>query len=348
MFVHRSRSRSRRGGFLDDAEADWTPEPDQDQGKAWEGTPLFLSEQDPEIARQAPGAPMQQGGQGQGGPSAKPVKDVSQVADRITSISMDVAQTPNVKMFPHGPQGAATHVQIRPDRPMAFDGKVSFKPGPSLGSMKFGFFQIGRPYEAYHGVYTRAGSHSAPDIEVYDTMEMRKDLPAQDHHTQMWEDANDGPVTETIGSGAQRVQAGMDDTPSTPFQIERPYNGDTYRLSGVSVASFFFTGFGVIWNGQPLVLATRYWTARYCETLPLSADLNQPRQKQVPIDLSQTRDCRSHGGDLGEAGAGSASGNAPGWGNATQPSKTYAYLMNSVRNNASTTNGPGNFDVGCG
>jgi hypothetical protein len=99
-------------------------------------------------------------------------------------------------------------------------------------------------------------------------------------------------------------------------------------------------------GGQALLLATRYWTTRYCEEIPPTADLKKNGKIKVPVSLSPERDCRSHSCDLGEPGARDAKGNAPGWGNSVDAAKTYFYIANTVAKFA-VTKGPGKYDKKC-
>jgi hypothetical protein len=277
---------------------------------------------------------------------AAPVSADAALAARISAVSMKASARPStMRIFYKGKTGEFAKIEL--DKPMAFEGKVTFKSGPAQGNLTFGFFQIGRPFETYEAAWTRPGTgHAKPDIKVDESRNMRKELPAQDHATVLWDDPNDKPQKVNIGSAAKTVTAKFDDKPSTPFQLIRPSGNVDYRLSGVVAHSHFFTGFGPVKGGQALLLATRYWTTRYCEEIPPTADLKENGTIKVPVSLSPERDCRSHSCDLGEPGARDAKGNAPGWGNSVDTAKTYAYLANTVARFA-VTKGPGKYDKKC-
>jgi hypothetical protein len=225
---------------------------------------------------------------------------------------------------------------------MEFDGKVTFKPGPSQGSLDFGFFQLGRQFETYRAVYTRSGNTTKPNLKVDETQNMRTELPAQDHAKRFFTSK-----PHTLGDAAKNVSVKFSDKPQTPFQAVRPFNSVDFRLSGVSVESFFFTGFGLVKSGRALLLATQYWTIRYCEELSLSADLSKDGTKKVPVKVTPERDCRTHGCDLGEPGARDAANNAPGWGNGVDLAKTYVVVANQVAATA-RPKGPDKFNLDCG
>lgn len=272
---------------------------------------------------------------------AEPVSVDSTLADRITAISMNEKGTPSVVR--KAQQGSlASFANITLDKPMEFEGKVTFKAGTSQGSLQFGFFQLGRPFEVYEAVYTRADPHPKPNLSVNETNAMRAELPAQDHDTPLFSGSS-----HTVGGGALSVTEKFSDPPKTPFQTIRPSNGVNYRLSGVRIASFFFTGFGLLKGGRALLLSTRYWTMRYCEEIPAATDLSKDGTKKEPVHLTPARDGRTHGLDLGEPGARKAGNNAPGWGNSADPAKTYVHVANVIAASA-IAKGPDKFDFSCG
>jgi hypothetical protein len=237
------------------------------------------------------------------------------------------------------------NVWVRLDKAMEFEGKVTFASGTPQGTLEFGFFQIGRPFEAYKAIWSRAGA-ADPDIKVDEMKNMRNGLPAQDHATVFYQSPGNAPQSAPIDAAGTSVAVTFDDTPRTPFNVTRSLQGVDYQSSFVQTNSFFFTGFGLVKNGQALLLATRYWTMRYCEAIP-PAGLSSDGTKKVAVSLTPVRDCRSHSGDLGEPGAGAASNNAPGWGNGVDLTKTYAAVAGNVAGKSSA-DGPSTFDKNCG
>lgn len=270
------------------------------------------------------------------------MSDDSAVAARISSITMRPSSVSAIR------GGGATHATVKLDRAMEFSGEVSFNAGSALGSLDFGFFQIGRPFEVYKAIWTNSSGGSTSDIMVDETAAMRKELPAQDHSGVFFHSLGMAavPTTETIDDKAKTVQVNYVDTPKTPFQITRPNNGVDYRLSKLGVMSFFFTGFGLVRNGKALILATRYWTMRYCEEIAASTDLSRDGSVRRAVEVTPLRDGRTHSCDLGEPGARDANGNAPGWGNATDQAKTFVEVAKAVARGA-MTRGPGTFDKTC-
>jgi hypothetical protein len=270
------------------------------------------------------------------------VSDDSAVSSRISSVTMKPSSVSVIR------GGGATHATVKLDKPMEFSGEVSFNAGTALGSLDFGFFQIGRPFEVYKAIWTNSSGGTSSDIMVDETAAMRKELPAQDHAGVFFHSTGMSavPTTDTIDDKAKTVKVKYVDTPGTPFQIMRPSNGVDYRLSKLDVMSFFFTGFGLVRNGKALILGTRYWTMRYCEEIPSSTDLSKDGSVKKAVEVTPLRDGRTHSCDLGEPGARDANGNAPGWGNPADQAKTFAYVANTVASGA-MTRGPGTFDKKC-
>jgi hypothetical protein len=253
--------------------------------------------------------------------------------------------TPSVRRF--GDTAGTPQAIVELDKPMAFDGEVKFKAGTALGALTFGFFQIGRPFETYKAVYTRSDASSKPDILIDESAAMRSELPAQDHSSVFFDSAGSDPAQQvTIGDAAETVKLKYIDTPSTPFQVVRSVNNVDYRLSKVVVTTFFFTGFGLMKQKQALILGTRYWTMRYCEEIPAGTDLGKDGNTKVPVSVTPLRDCRTHSGDLGEPGARDAGGNAPGWGNGVDASKTFVAIANRIAGGA-MSKGPDTYDKKC-
>jgi hypothetical protein len=244
-------------------------------------------------------------------------------------------------------QDARHKVQITLDNPLVLTGTVAFTTGAPLGALQFGFFQLGRPFETLRFTYTRKDGKAVADPNLIRnaTMAIRKDLPAQDHSSVFFESTLNPARTETIDAGAKSVTASYSDKPSTAIEKETTHDGIDYQLNGISVESFFFTAFGLVKSGRVLVLNTRYWDVKYCERIPLGANLSGTKTGQS-VTLPAAADCRTGGCSLGEPGASTKAGLAPGWGNTVSPSDTYLQIV-SIAFGSTFSAGPGSFSIDC-
>jgi Putative peptidoglycan binding domain len=279
-----------------------------------------------------------------GAKAAAPVSTDAAVASRIKSTTM-TGRRPTVQR-----QDAGHKVNITLDTALALTGTVVFTSGAALGTLQFGFFQLGRPFETLRFTYTRKDGKavSDPNLLRNATFAIRKSLPAQDHSGLFFEDPTNPATaarTATIGAGSQSVTARYTDRPGTAVEKETNHNGIDYQLDGISLESFFFTAFGLVKGGQVLVLNTAYWDMKYCERIPLGANLSATQPGQS-ITLSAADDCRTSGCSLGEPGASGAAGSAPGWGNTVSPSDTYLSIVSTAFGSTFST-GPGKFSIDC-
>lgn len=301
-----------------------------------------------EVSRQSPavGPP---GAQVSAAGPAIPVRADPSVAKRIASLAFSVSSRPQVKRTPRSSQAGQDFIQVGPGSDVEFKGRVNFKAGAAIGTADFGFFQLGRFYETYRATYRREGSVPGPDTDLLsdESQRFRGALPAQDHADLFYKGLRNGPQTVTVGKQGRTVTVGFDDSPHTPFQNVIPKNGQNFRISSVSVESFFFTGFGMVKGGQALIFATRYWDFKYCETIAPSTDLKAERTGGV-LNTGSENSCLVADGQLGEKGANNPAGNAPGWGNTTSVDKTYVAIAQAIGNSAIfNVRGPGRFDAMC-
>jgi peptidoglycan hydrolase-like protein with peptidoglycan-binding domain len=303
----------------------------------------FVLGDEPTISRQppvpSPGTPAVTG------KTAQPVSADAAVSDRITSLSLKPKSKPTI--LRETDSNDPNHLSVTLENPLEFTGAVTFKPGPALGNMELGFFQLGRPFEVYRATYRRkdGAAVSKPDQNVDETAKIRKDLPAQDHADVFYRSLTNGAKTIVVGAGAQAETVKYDDHPASPFQKEIVSNSVKYKISGIAAQSFFFLGFGILRKGAPLMLATRYWTMKHCEALAPSDDFKKP-SKGNAVEITLERSCQKTNCDLGEPGAGAAAGSAPGWGNTVGPDKTYSRFVRLAILNR-TIQGPGKFTIGC-
>jgi hypothetical protein len=217
----------------------------------------------------------------------------------ILSVSMTPPKDVRVVRLPSN--NGKVHQTL--NRPFEFSAMIKLKPGPSLAGARFGFFQLGRPFEVWRVTYrsldAKKGQQKA-DRNRDETNPLRSKLPARDHVSTFYPDPKGGQPTPVSASSAQ-AKVDFHDRPGNVFDDLVDVGGELFRLSGIFTQSFFFTALGVVTSqGRPLLLETFYWTIRYCEEI--GPNLFKPNTGEV-VAVSGPFDCRQGDCREGEPGA---------------------------------------------
>ena len=272
----------------------------------------------------------------------KPIKDTP-LASKLRSVSLK--QTKNPLVVRQDDPFKDT-IDVTVTSPLEVEANAQFTPGPHLSGLKFGFFQLLRPFELYRATMHRAfvdASKRDADLDLSLTSKLRSKLPLLDHSGGERFFAFLGKSTQVSADENGEVTATYRDIPSAPFakDIEKPSgSGTIYDLSGVAARSFFFTAFGALSGSDPIILATFYWDLRHCERIAPS-EITKTKEG-APVSVAPFRYCNTGDCDLGEPGA-NQFGTAPtDVANAWFKDTVFASILNPP-----AYNGPGTFDIGC-
>jgi peptidoglycan hydrolase-like protein with peptidoglycan-binding domain len=230
--------------------------------------PLTLAELDEVIippAETRRGPPDAGGGGTAAAPPSKSIRTHALKA-RIQSVSMTLPK--DIRVVRLAAKNDKVHQTL--DRPFEFDATVKLRPGPDLAGARFGFFQLGRPFELWRVIYRRVGAktnESGADRNRDETFPLRSKLPALDHVSTFYP-LPDGKQPAPVTASSVEAKAEFRDRPGNLFDDFLDVGGETFRLSGIFTQSFFFTALGLVTTGgQALLLKTFYWTVRNCEEI---------------------------------------------------------------------------------